>query len=248
MKLKGKKIFRLVLLLLTLVITLGIVASCTGGVMPVGWSGSVASGSFIFVGNNAGRLVSINLTDNSVLRADPLQPQSTGGLLSCACGQGNTAVPIYGTPAVSDNAVFVAGYNGQLVSFRSDNFAKRWTYPQTGYKEAFVGGAVFYNEVVYIGCSDGFVYAVNAANGSEIAKYETGGKLWSTPAIDPDTETLYIGSYDKNLYALSLDNLTLKWSYTTEGSIISTPLIDNGTVYFGSFDRHLYALNASDGA
>ncbi len=248
MKLKGKKTIGLVFLLVAVIMVLGLVGGCTSGILAVGWSGGTVSGNFLYVGSNAGRLVSINLTDNSVLRADAIVGQSTGGLLSCACGGQSATVPIYGTPVVSDNAVYMAGYNGKIYSYRADNFAQRWIYPKTGFLQSFVGGIVAYNGKLYIGCSDGNVYALDADTGTLVNQYKTGDKIWGTPAVDTVTNTLFIGSYDKNLYALNLNDLTLKWSYKTDGSIICTPLVDNGTVYFGSFDRDLYAISASDGA
>ena len=249
LKLKGKKSIALIFLLVAIILTLGLVGGCTRGIVAVGWSGGAVSGDFVFVGSNAGRLVSINLADNSVLRAEVIKAPSSGGLLSCACGGGSSVVQLYGTPLIYNNVVYVAAYNGQILAYRTDNFAQRWIFPsQNSYVKAFVGGIVAYDGKLYVGCSNNNVYMLSADNGTLLATYKTGDKVWGTPTVDPVTKTLFIGSYDKTLYALNLDDLTLKWTYKTGGSIISQPLVDNGTVIFGSFDRNLYALNAADGA
>jgi outer membrane protein assembly factor BamB len=89
------------------------------------------------------------------------------------------------------------------------------------------------------------VYALDAVSLDKVWGFETGDKIWSTPAIDG--ETLYISSFDKKLYALNANDGSKKWEFRTEGAIISTPLVYNNTVYIGSFDRHLYAVDATTG-
>jgi eukaryotic-like serine/threonine-protein kinase len=250
-KLSGKKIAG-VAFLLALVISLGLVSGCGfRGAATIGWSGGTVSNDAVFVGANSGRLVAYDLTDNSTLRADALKPQPSGGLLSCAslgCGGGTSVVPIYGTPVVSGDSVYVAGYNGRIYAYKTENLAYRWNYPVDSYLGSFVGGAVVSNGKLFIGSADEKVYAIDTASGSKVAEYKTKGKIWGTPAVDEATGTLFIGSYDKTLYALSTDDLKLKWSFKTNGAVISEPLISDGVIYFGSFDKSFYALNIVDGS
>jgi eukaryotic-like serine/threonine-protein kinase len=258
-KLKGNKTIGLIFLLVVIIIATGLVGGCMGsGIASVGWSGVAVAGDFVYVGTNDGKqgmLVSVKLEDNSILSGKPIIAQSSGGLLSCACGNTAAGVPIYGTPVVYDNKAYIAGYNGKIYAYRADNLASLWSFPESGYYKPFVGSIVVHNGKLYIGCSDGFVYSLDAETGKLLYKFQTGDitkdrqgdKIWGTPTVDPITNTLFIGCYDKYLYALNLDDLTLKWSYATGGSIMSAPLVDNGIVYFGSFDRNLYALNSADG-
>jgi outer membrane protein assembly factor BamB len=214
----------------------------------------------LYVGSIEGRLMAINLSDESRQWAETLKTTAQTGFLGCApsagggCGGGSSRVPIYGTPVVSDNLVYIAGYNGKIYAYRTDNLAQRWIYPREGNLPPVVGGMVLSQGKLYFGCSNGkvegkkvkgIIYALDADTGDKLASFETDDRVWGTPAVDGNT--VYIGSIDKNLYALDTDTLKLKWKYTTEGSIISTPLIYNGLVYFGSFDRNLYAVDASNG-
>jgi eukaryotic-like serine/threonine-protein kinase len=250
-KLNGKKIAGLIFLLVV-VLTVGLMSSCTfRGAATIGWSGGAVANDSVFVGANSGRLVAYNLTDNTTLRADALKPKPSSGLLSCAslgCGGGTSVVPIYGTPVISGDSVYVAGYNGRVYSYKAENMAYRWNYPQDGYLGSFVGGAVIYDNKLFIGSADEKVYALDTATGAKIAEYKTDGKIWGTPSIDETTGTLFIGSYDKKLYALNTNDLSLKWAFETKGSIISQPLVNNGIVYFGSFDKNFYAVNIADGS
>lgn len=238
----------LMAVLAAMILAIGLIGlSCTRGISPVGWSGGTVADNILYVGSNEGRLTAYNLTDNSTQWAELLKAQATGGLLSCAggCGGGTPSVQIYGTPVVSDNLVYLAGYNGKIYAYNAGNLATRWVYPRDSYLQSFVGGPVVADGKLFIGCADGKVISLDATTGDKLAEYKTGDKIWGTPAVA--NGVLYIGSFDKYLYALNTADLTLKWKYKTEGSVICTPLVDNGTVYFGSFDKNLYALNAADG-
>jgi outer membrane protein assembly factor BamB len=251
-KLKNKKTVGKVALLIAAVLAVGMLGiSCVSGMAAIGWSGGTVSNGTLYVGSLEGRLAVVNLTDNSRQWAEPLKAVVASGLFGCApsgggCSGGTSRVPIYGTPVVSDNLVYIAGYNGKIIAYNTNNLATRWVFPREGNLQPFVGALVLAQNKLFIGCSDGWVYALDAATGDKLAEFKTGDKIWGTPAVDGDT--LYIGSFDKKLYALNTNDLSLKWQFATEGSIIAKPLVYNGTVYVGSFDRNLYAVNASDGA
>ncbi len=112
------------------------------------------------------------------------------------------------------------------------------------------GVVVDNNGVIYFGCGDWYLYAVNP-DGVLKWCYKTGGTIWSSPAIGSDG-TIYIGSWDCKLYAINPDG-TLKWKVGTGGSISSSPVIaDDGTIYVGTmggFEHGGYVVAvSSDGA
>ena len=78
-----------------------------------------------------------------------------------------------------------------------------------GNLQPFVGGPVVFGGKVYVGCSDGKLYALDAASGDKQWDFPTGDKIWSTPAVDDGT--VYIGSFDNKLYALNADDGSKKW-------------------------------------
>jgi outer membrane protein assembly factor BamB len=243
--------------LLALVIAVGLVAfGCVSGLAAVGWSGGTIDDGILYVGSQQGRLVAVNLADDSRVFSEVLIPISQPGLFGCSassgglggCAGGAATVPIYGTPVVSGNLSYIAAYNGKVYaySYSNNNLATRWVYPREGNLSSIVGGVAVAQGKVFFGCTDGKVYALDAEVGDYLwESATTGDKIWGTPAVDGDI--LYIGSFDKKLYALNIADGTIKWEYATEGSIISTPLIYQDTVIIGSFDRNLYALNASNG-
>jgi eukaryotic-like serine/threonine-protein kinase len=99
--------------------------------------------------------------------------------------------------------------------------------------------------IVYVGSNDGYVYALDAKDGSLKWKYGTGDGVYSSPAVFDGT--VYLGSYDGYVYALDAKDGKLKWKYGTGDGVYSSPAVFDGTVYIGSNDKFLYALDADTG-
>ncbi len=247
-----------ILLLMVMLAVIGLAGfGCIEGMQPLGWSGGAVSDGTLFVGSKEGSLVAVNLADESRQWSEPIKaPRGTGGFFGCpqtyggGCGAETAEVAIYGTLAVAEDLVYTGSYirgnKGKVYAFAVDTLSIRWDYPRDDYIEPIVGGLVMAQGKVYFGCSDGRIYALDAATGDRQWEFATGDKIWSTPAISDDT--LFIGSFDKKLYALNIYDGSKKWDFETDGAIVSIPLIHNSTVYIGSFDRYLYAINAADGS
>jgi len=242
-------------LLLAVLLLVGLAGSgCIEGLQPIGWSGGVVSDGTLFVGSKEGKLVAVNVDDESRQWSEPLKASGTSGGFGFGClpaaGGGCDAVgagvAIYGTPAVSGDRVYIGGYNGKVYSYDLSSLQMDDVYPPEGNLEPIVGGVVAAQGNVYFGDSDGKVYALDESDLIWKWEFATGDKIWATPAVEDGT--VYIGSFDKKLYAFDAADGSLKWEFTAEGAIAATPLIHDNTVYIGSFDRYLYALNATDGS
>jgi len=81
-----------------------------------------------------------------------------------------------------------------------------------------------------------------ATAGVKLWEFETGGPVFSSPAIGSDG-TVYVGSTDNKLYALSSKSGVKLWEFETGNDVGSAPAIgSDGTVYVGSHDKKLYAI------
>ena len=232
--------------LLVILLLAGLTTGCAMQDQAEGWSGVVVADGTLFLGSMKGKLVAVDMSTHNRLWSDvTLETSKPATTLGCAAA--STRVAVYGTPAVSGDLVYVGGYNGKIYAFSTSSGVLRWIYPREGSLQSIAGGPVVASGKVYIGCSDGKVYALDADTGDKKWEFETGDKIWSTPAIDGDT--LYIGSFDNKLYALDAGTGKEKWEkpFETQGAVASTPVVSDNTVYFGSFDRHLYAVNAMSG-
>ncbi len=115
---------------------------------------------------------------------------------------------------------------------------------------ALLGGSVdsspaVVDGVVYVGNSEGALWALNAEDGSELWRYGTGGAVVSSPAVS-DGLALF-GSVDRFLYAVKCESGELAWKYRTYGPIVSSPTCDQGVVYFSSIGGRVYACSVADG-
>src|SRR5208283_1879312 len=118
-----------------------------------------------------------------------------------------------------------------------------WNYT-TGNSISYSSPAVI-NGVVYVGSDDHYIYALNAATGTYIWSYKTGGSVDSSPAVA--NGIVYVGSEDNKVYALNAAIGAFDWSYKTGDKVESSPTVANGVVYVGSDDNKVYALNAATG-
>ncbi len=259
MKSKSKKKLAIsvsILLLLLLIVPIAL-TGCVRGMTPIGWSGALLSNGNLYAGSREGRLVSVNLTDLSQRPkfSDTLKLPSGGSACSSgstsgsACGGTAAAVAIYGTPASAQvgahTDIYVAGYNGKVYAFDSDSLQQVWQYPVDGNLAPIVSSIVVSNNILYFGCSDKNVYALDTERGLLVWKFATGAEIWSSPALD--NNTLFISSFDKNVYALDASTGAKKWEFATQSTNVAPPVVFNGTVFVGSLDQNIYAIGENDG-
>ncbi len=107
------------------------------------------------------------------------------------------------------------------------------------------GSPTYFNKMVYVGCYDNNVYALNAEDGAFFWKYPTDGGIVSKPAIQEDS--LFVGSEDYRMHAIHLRTGKVNWTYYTEGPVRSSPHLAEGHVFIGSDDGFLHAVNAVTG-
>jgi outer membrane protein assembly factor BamB len=99
--------------------------------------------------------------------------------------------------------------------------------------------------MLYIGCYDNNLYALNSGDGKFQWKYATEGGVVSRPALYEGN--IIFGSQDKRLHVISARGGKVAWTYYTEGPIHSSPRIAEGHVFIGSDDGFLHAVNLSTG-
>ncbi len=97
------------------------------------------------------------------------------------------------------------------------------------------------NGVVYVGSSDGRLYAFNSQTGATRWIATTGSFVRSSPAVA--NGVVYVGSDDGRLYAFNSQTGAKLWVATTGSFVESSPAVVNGVVYVGSFDQKLYAFH-----
>ena len=143
----------------------------------------------------------------------------------------------------------------------------KWQFHTGGY---VVSSPAVAGASVYVGSTDGSLYAIDRETGALRWKVHTASRVVSSPAVAAGT--VYFGSYDGYFYALDASNGRLKWKFKTGGErrfagthlhgsqpiaetmpdvfdvFLSSPVVWKHAVLFGSGDGGVYSLNAASGS
>jgi outer membrane protein assembly factor BamB len=111
--------------------------------------------------------------------------------------------------------------------------------------------------IVYVGSSDGYLYALDAKTGAEVWRFNAASPVTSTPAVAGGN--VYLGTYDGRFMALKAGSgevvwtvktgseAPLAWGYESGDFFTSSPTVFDGRVLFGSGDGALYAVEGGTG-
>ncbi len=107
----------------------------------------------------------------------------------------------------------------------------------------------FHDGVVYIGSTDGNMYAVELSIGKILWAFSTGGWIMSDPIYNRGT--VYFGSNDGYVYALNANTGALVWKKKTgeavQGEMEIAQLGGTEVLIVGSNDNRVYALDVRTG-
>lgn len=101
------------------------------------------------------------------------------------------------------------------------------------------------NGMLYIGCYDTNLYAIDTKRGDFRWKKATEGGISSSPAVWNDI--VVVGSEDCNVYAFDTRTGVPRWTFRTEKPVRSSPRVQDRMIYFGSDDQHVYAVDGTNG-
>lgn len=260
---KNRKVLNLVPVLIILSL---LVVGCAGPTYQ-GWSGLVEKEGYLYFGGIDGKIYALNLTARTQNQTFPgenewvLNIPSTGvpgSICGPACAPASPRASIYATPIILGDLVCVGVYSGdtgkvvainRLVPGYTDGVAQRskgeWMYPG-GVKTigAIVGTPLVVDGTLYAGTSDGNVYSIDGVYGENKWQFGTGGKIWTSPAIEDDI--IYVSNYDKKIFAISSAGTEI-WSSELPASIASSPAVSADSIFVGAFDNHLYAIDRATG-
>ncbi len=160
--------------------------------------------------------------------------ESTGSSTNAADSLGNEAWRQYR---------FDAGNTG----YAPDNTAPG-SKPSTRW-EASTGEAVETSParadgVVYVGSSDGVLYAFDEVEGTEQWTFDTGSSVRSPAVVDG---TVFVTNEDGWVYGVNAADGSKQWEHRV-GASLQPPTVADGHVYAGGEQGLLVALTASDGS
>jgi len=107
------------------------------------------------------------------------------------------------------------------------------------------------DNLVFIGSSDGNVYAIDLEGGHQVWAYKTDDAVEATACVVEGS--VFVGSSDGFLYALDAKSGSLNWKYKTDGQILGaanwTRSPDGQRIWIlvGSYDNKLYCIDSASG-
>jgi outer membrane protein assembly factor BamB/tRNA A-37 threonylcarbamoyl transferase component Bud32 len=102
-----------------------------------------------------------------------------------------------------------------------------------------------HNGVLYIGCYDHNLYAIDIQGGSFVWKFATEAGINSSPTVWQDL--VIVGSEDGYVYGVDTRNGKSRWRFRTDKAIRSSPRVQERVVFIGSDDNNFYALDGLRG-
>ena len=202
------------------------------------FSSPVTDGNKIFIGG-----------DDSIFRALDLE---NGNLL----WEFKTKGMIRSDALIENNLIYLNGGDGSLYCLNENGNAV-WSVSvgnekQYDFADYHQSSPVFFNNTIFFGLGDGFVYAVNSDTGELKWKFRSGDVVHSTPALD--SSRLFIGSFDGNVYALNISDGSLIWKFKTvgqmyfpKGEVQGSPSVSDDLVFIGARDYNFYAIDKEKG-
>jgi outer membrane protein assembly factor BamB len=145
--------------------------------------------------------------------------------------------------------------HSSLAEVGPSNLSLAWRFRTEG---AVISSPSVYDNTVYVGSSDGYIYALDAWNGNLKWKFKTGDLIESSPAVV--NGKVYTGGDDGYVYCLDAKTGAQQWKTFVNGNLPftfgnlvlkSSPAVVEGmggiVVYIGSLDGYLYAIDADNG-
>ena len=158
------------------------------------------------------------------------------------------------SPTLYAGKLYFGDYSGHLQAVNESNGHLIW---RSGSGGALLGSGTFYSTCavlygrVFLGNTDGRIYAYDADTGRLDWAVQTGAYVYSSPAVTNAPglgPTIYSGSYDGTFRALNARTGHVDWSFHAGGRISGSATILGKIVYFSDLGQHrTYGLGISTG-
>jgi outer membrane protein assembly factor BamB len=190
----------------------------------------------VFFGSQNGTVYALNASNGSVIWT-----YRAGGAVKAS-------------PTLSGGVLYFGDYSGHVQAVGERAGHRLWRSSSEG---ALLGSGTFYSTSavfygrVFLGNTDGRVYAYDASTGKLDWAVQTGAYVYASPAVTNAPglgPMIYLGSYDGTFYALNARSGHIAWKFDAHGKISGSATIVGRTVYFADLGTHrTYGLGISTG-
>lgn len=161
------------------------------------------------------------------------------------------------TPAVDNNTVYFGDVDGVLYAIDFTTGKEKWKFLTVGNglknenfgfdRRAIISSPTIKNDKVFVGCRDGFFYAVNKNTGKEEWRVDH-EVSWVISSLAVKDTIVVTGTSDgRFVQAVSSNTGKQIWKTRTASIVWSSPIIHSNKVYIGSGEGVLYCLDLYTG-
>jgi outer membrane protein assembly factor BamB len=150
----------------------------------------------------------------------------------------HAAGAVKASPTLANGVLYFGDYAGDLQAINEHTGRRLW---RSGSEGTLLGSGTFYSTAavaygrVFLGNTDGRIYAYDQRTGSLDWAVQTGAYVYASPAVANARglgPTIYLGSYDGNFYAINARTGAIDWRYDAHGRISGSATIVGDIVYF----------------
>jgi outer membrane protein assembly factor BamB len=164
--------------------------------------------------------------------------------------------PIYGTALVTRESVVFVDARQDLVCLRRHDGDLRWRRPvhdpaggPLPENETFNRRTVtplLHSDNLYLGSSDGALYAIDPTDGAVRFRHEVGAKIYATVGVDAVSNELLLAGLDGSLITFDAARQSITRRTKLPGALTTTPLVAGDRIIVGCRNFTLYGLRRSD--
>ena len=201
-------------------------------------------------------MTACSLFDDSNKKDETVAPlkELSGGSVSLAKqwsrsvgSQGDEALLLSLTPAVSGGTIYAANANGGVLAMSRASGEVRW---KVDLDAALVGAVGAGADMVFVSPASGGVIALDAASGEVRWRAQTSSQVLAAAATDGDV--VVAQSTDAQVKAFDAASGRVRWSYKSSQAVLtlrgtSSPVIQSGSVFVAFDNGKIAVLNASTG-
>jgi outer membrane protein assembly factor BamB len=176
---------------------------------------AVANGAVFVTGFDG--FFSINATTGGLIWFEPLIEMSSATAVAQGLVYADWGITTFGVSTVTGQARFIGnfasnsfalaggslydGFNFGVQAWSTSTESLEWTFSTS---QTVVSSPAVANGVVYVGCNDDSIYALDAFSGAYLWSFQTAANISTSPVVA--NGMLYVTSVDGNVYAFSLPN------------------------------------------
>jgi outer membrane protein assembly factor BamB len=152
---------------------------------------------------------------------------------------------IVSTPLLLNDRIYITSIGGYLYCVDKEKGKPIETFSFNNgrpLRAGFRSGPITDGSVLYAGCCDHNLYAIDPASGMLHWAYATNGQIEGAPVLMEGK--IYVGNWAGRLYCIDKAIGNELWYWNAKSKIRCTPTAYDGKVYFGDDAGNFYCLDA----